>query len=99
MTRLLGGLLAGAALALSGCGGADDEAPPAAEEATLDPGTGEADMAPTLEGSGDMSSAAGAGAATNAMDGGRAGADGGTPVEEGEGGPADTLDEGQPEAD
>ena len=97
MTRLLGVAIACTALALSGCGGGD--APPAEDEATLDPGTGEADMSPTLEGRGDMSSAAGAGAATNAMDGGRAGADGGTPVEEGEGGPADTLDEGQPEAD
>ena len=98
MTRLLGCALACAALALSGCGGADREAP-AEEEATLDPGTGEADMSPTLEGKGDMSSAAGAGAATNAMDGGRAGDDGATPIEEGEGGPADTLDEEPPAAD
>ena len=98
MTRLLV-TLAGAALALTGCGSADDDAPPAAEEAALDPGTGEADMSPTLEGRGDMSSAAGAGAATNAMDGGRAGEDGATPIEEGEGGPADTLDEGQAPAD
>ena len=46
----------------------------------------------TLEGQGDMSSAAGAGADTAAMDGGRAGDDGPTPVEEGAGGPSDALD-------
>jgi hypothetical protein len=42
-----------------------------------------------------MSSAAGAGAATEAMDGGEAGNDGAAPVAEGEGGPSDALDEGQ----
>jgi hypothetical protein len=93
--RLLGAALAGAAVALSACGGADDAAPAAEDEATLDAGTGAADMSPTLEGSGDMSSAAGAGAATAAMDGGRAGDDGTPPVEEGEGGPSDALDEVQ----
>lgn len=98
MTRLLGGALAFAALALSGCGDADRPAQ-TEDEATLDAGTGEADMSPTLEGSGDMSSAAGAGAATAAMDGGRAGDDGAPPVGEGEGGTADTLDEKQPPAE
>src|SRR5688500_11890778 len=99
MTRLLGGALACAAVALSGCGGTDDASPPAEDEATLDPGTSAADMSPTLEGSGDMSSAAGAGAATAAMDGGKAGDDGAPPVEEGEGGPSDALDEAQPPAE
>jgi hypothetical protein len=95
MTKLIGVLLAGT-FALAGCGGADDAAEADADKTTLDPGTGQADMSPTLEGSGDMSSAAGAGAATNAMAGGRAGDDGTPPVEEGEGGPADTLDQETP---
>ena len=98
MTRVLGAALVSAALALSGCGGAD-RAATAEDETTLDAGTGEADMSPTLEGSGDMSSAAGAGAATAAMDGGRAGDDGTPPVEQGEGGTADTLDEDEPPAE
>ena len=91
MNKILGAVLAGT-FALAGCGGAADQ--PQAEETTaLDAGTSAADMSPTLEGSGDMSSAAGAGAATAAMDGGSAGADGAPPVEEGEGGPSDALDE------
>ena len=99
MTRFLGVVLACAALALSGCGGEDGNAPPAEKEAALDPGTGEADMSPTLEGSGDMSSAAGAGAATAAMDGGSAGDDGAPPVQQGEGGTADILNDEQPGAE
>lgn len=92
MNKLWHAVLAGS-FALAGCGGAEETAPQAeADEATLDPGTGEADMSPTLEGSGDMSSAAGAGADTAAMDGGSAGDDGEPPVQEGEGGTADTLD-------
>ena len=80
------------AFALGACG----DSTPAAEEAptedvALDEGTGAADMSPTLEGAGDMSSAAGAGATTGAMDGGAAGDDGEVPVGEGEGGVSDTL--------
>ena len=81
-----------AALALSACGDNEEEAEPAAEATALEAGVGSADMSPTLEGQGDMSSAAGAGAATAAMDGGEAGADGLPPVGQGEGGPADALD-------
>ena len=98
MSKILGAVLAGT-FALTGCGGAADEAPAAEEAASLDPGSSAADMSPTLEGSGDMSSAAGAGADTAAMDGGRAGADGAPPVEEGEGGTADTLDHEEPPAE
>ena len=96
MNKLLGAALACVVSALPGCGGGGDPpAPEADAQAALDPGTGEADMSPTLTGSGDMSSTAGAGAATAAMDGGEAGDDGAPPVEQGEGGPADVLDDSQ----
>ena len=97
MNKLLAAALVGATFALQGCGSERDAAEPAAEDtASLDAGTGAADFSPTLEGSGDMSSAAGAGADTGAMDGGRAGEDGEPPVDEGEGGPSDTLNGEQP---
>ena len=93
MNKLVGAALLGAAFVLSACGEAAENAAQAeATEAALDPGTGAADMSPTLEGSGDMSSAAGAGADTAAMDGGSAGDDGAPAAGgEGEGGPSDAL--------
>jgi outer membrane protein TolC len=98
MNKPMAVLLAGC-IALAGCGNADDRTAEAeTAQAKLEAGTGEADMSPTLEGSGDLSSAAGAGAATNAMDGGTAGDDGTPPVAQGEGGTADTLDQKAPPA-
>jgi len=97
MKKLFGLAVVGAALSLAACGdGTDQSARDSADETTLDAGTTSADMAATGKGAGDMSSAAGAGAATNAMDGGRAGDDGAPPAGEGEGGPGDAL---QGEAD
>ena len=92
MTKSIGAALLCAAFALTACGANEDEAEQAAAEDTaLEAGVGGADMSATLEGQGDMSSAAGAGAATAAMDGGEAGEDGVPPAGEGEGGPADAL--------
>jgi hypothetical protein len=93
MTKLIGLALLGASFALAGCGNGTDRATEAQPtDGALDAGTTAADMSPTLEGSGDLSSAAGAGADTGAMDGGKAGDDG-TPAaaDQGEGGPADAL--------
>ena len=92
MSRILGAALACVFSALAACSDAETEPPQGEDEASLDAGTSAADMSPTLEGEGDMSSAAGAGADTGAMDGGRAGDDGEPPVGEGEGGEADALD-------
>lgn len=91
MKKLIGLALLG--ISLTACGNGTDRAAEAqATDGALDAGTTAADMSPTFEGSGDLTSAAGAGADTGAMDGGPAGADG-TPAaaDQGEGGPADAL--------
>jgi hypothetical protein len=92
MNKLIGLAFLATACALGGCGNGTDQATEAqATDSALDAGTTSADMSPTLEGSGDLSSAAGAGADTAAMDGGRAGDDGTPAPGEGEGGASDAL--------
>jgi hypothetical protein len=87
-----------AALALPGCNGTDESTEAPADE--LDAGTTAADMSATTAGKGDMSSAAGAGADTNAMDGGKAGDDGEpAAADQGEGGPSDALSGGDDATD
>jgi len=96
MSRVLGAALACVFSAVSGCSDAGSGSAEADDDAALEAGTTAADMSPTLEGEGDMSSAAGAGAGTAAMDGGSAGDDGEPPVGEGEGGASDAIDEQTP---
>lgn len=85
MTKLNGIALTAAILTLAACGN-PAETRDDAQEAGI---TG--DTSPTLQGQGDLTSAAGAGADTAAMDGGKAGDDGTPAADQGEGGPADAL--------
>ena len=91
MQKLIGLALLG--IALTACDNGTGQVSEAqATDGALDAGTTAADMSPTLEGRGDLSSAAGAGADTAAMDGGKAGDDGvPAAADQGEGGPADAM--------
>ena len=91
--QLLTPSLIGAALALAACG--SPEEPPAGEgpaNVLPDEDTTDADAMSTFEGAGDTTSAAGAGATTGAMDGGRAGDDGLPTDDAARGGPEDAID-------
>jgi hypothetical protein len=91
MNKLIDLTMLSAAFALAACS-AEQRAEDRGTDATRESGTTASDTAPTFQGKGDLTSAAGAGADTAAMDGGKAGDDGTQPApDQGEGGPADAL--------
>lgn len=93
MKTLLTPCLIGAALTLAACGNPNDATvDESAMNALPDEQTTDPDTMSTFEGAGDTTSAAGAGATTGAMDGGRAGDDGLPSHDAARGGAEDAID-------